>query len=91
MSQIHSTAIVSPDARLGEGVEIGPFAIIGEGCEIGDGTVVGARATLERNVTSKDPLLLAVDSCTLDGLTVADPSLLVNGTSNLSPVQPTWT
>src|SRR5215216_2568500 len=50
MSQIHQTAIVSPDARIGENVEIGPFAIVGEGCEIGDGSVVGPRATLERNV-----------------------------------------
>jgi UDP-N-acetylglucosamine acyltransferase len=50
MTQIHPTAIVAPDARLGEGVEVGPFAIVGEGCEIGDGAVVGPRATLERNV-----------------------------------------
>ena len=49
-SGIHSTAIVSSRARLGERVEVGPFAIIGEGCEVGDDSVIAARATLERDV-----------------------------------------
>lgn len=47
---IHPTALVSPDAKLGVGVDVGPFAIVGEGCEVGDGCVISARATLERNV-----------------------------------------
>jgi UDP-N-acetylglucosamine acyltransferase len=49
-TQIHPTAIVAPDAKLGVGVEIGPYAIIGDGCEIGDGCVLSPRATLEKNV-----------------------------------------
>ena len=49
-TQIHATAIVAPDAKIGVGVEIGPYAIVGEGCELGDGSVIGPRATLERNV-----------------------------------------
>ena len=49
-TRIHSTAIVSKDAQLGSGVEIGPYAIIGEGCVVGDECVLGARTTLERNV-----------------------------------------
>lgn len=49
-TRIHPTAIVSKDAQLGDGVEIGPFAIIGEGCVIGEGCLIAARATLERNV-----------------------------------------
>ena len=47
---IHSTAIVSPNAQLGERVEVGPFAIIGDGCEIGDDCHIHARATLEQDV-----------------------------------------
>lgn len=50
-ARIHSTAIVAPDARIGEGVTIGAFAIVGEDCTIGDGCVIAPRATLERNVT----------------------------------------
>lgn len=49
--QIHSTAIISPEAEIGSDVEIGPFAIIGENCVVGDGCVIAPRATLERNVT----------------------------------------
>ena len=49
-ARIHSTALVSKDAQLGNGVEVGPYAIIGEGCTIGDDCVIGARTTLERNV-----------------------------------------
>jgi UDP-N-acetylglucosamine acyltransferase len=49
-TRIHHSAIVSPDAQIGEDVEIGPWAIVGEGCTIGSGSVIAARATLERNV-----------------------------------------
>jgi len=49
-ARIHQTALVSKDAQLGDGVEVGPFAIIGEGCVVGDECIIGARTTLERNV-----------------------------------------
>ncbi|MEO7368932.1 MAG: acyl-ACP--UDP-N-acetylglucosamine O-acyltransferase, partial [Gemmatimonadaceae bacterium] len=48
---IHPSAIVSPKATLGEGVQVGPFAIIGDGCHIGDNCEIAPRATLERDVT----------------------------------------
>ncbi len=44
---IHPTAIVSPEAELGEGVTVGPYAIVGAGVGIGAGTSVGAHATIE--------------------------------------------
>jgi UDP-N-acetylglucosamine acyltransferase len=44
---IHPTAIVSPEAELGEGVAVGPYAIVGAGVVIGAGTSVGAHATIE--------------------------------------------
>jgi UDP-N-acetylglucosamine acyltransferase len=43
---IHATAIVAPDAILGEDVEIGPYCVIGPGVEIGHGTRLGAHATI---------------------------------------------
>jgi UDP-N-acetylglucosamine acyltransferase len=39
---VHETAIVSPSAILGNGVEIGPYSIIGDHVEIGDGTRIGS-------------------------------------------------
>jgi len=44
---IHPTAIVSPEAELGEGVAVGPYAIVGSAVTIGAGTSVGAHATIE--------------------------------------------
>jgi UDP-3-O-[3-hydroxymyristoyl] glucosamine N-acyltransferase len=37
---IHSSAVVAPDAMLGEGVNIGPYAVIGPGSRIGAGTAI---------------------------------------------------
>lgn len=44
---IHKTAIVHPDAILGENVTIGPYAVIGQHVRIGDGTTVGPHAVIE--------------------------------------------
>lgn len=49
--KIHPTAIVHPDAELGEGVEIGPYSIVEGTVKIGDRTCVGPRVTLEGNTT----------------------------------------
>ncbi|HEX9207261.1 MAG TPA: acyl-ACP--UDP-N-acetylglucosamine O-acyltransferase [Steroidobacteraceae bacterium] len=43
---IHATAIVAPDAVLGEGVEIGAYGIVGPGVVIGARTRVGAHAAI---------------------------------------------
>lgn len=39
---IHPTAVVSPEAKLGEGVSIQAHAVIEPGAQIGDRTVIGA-------------------------------------------------
>jgi UDP-N-acetylglucosamine acyltransferase len=44
---IHSTAIISPDAQLEEGVEIGPYAIIGSDVKIGKNTVIGPHTVID--------------------------------------------
>jgi len=46
---IHSTAIVSPDARLGEDVQIGPYSIIGPDVTIGKNTVIGPHVVIEKH------------------------------------------
>lgn len=40
VTEIHPTALVSPEAKLGENVKIGAFSIIEDDVEIGDNTVV---------------------------------------------------
>lgn len=44
---IHPTAIVSPEALIEEGVEVGPYTVIGPDVRIGNGTVVGPHAVIE--------------------------------------------
>jgi hypothetical protein len=43
---IHATAIVAPDAVLGEGVEIGAYCVIGPGVVVGARTRLGAHAAI---------------------------------------------
>lgn len=43
---IHATAIVAPDAVLGEGVEIGAYCVVGPGVEVGARTRLGAHAAI---------------------------------------------
>ncbi|MFO2968880.1 acyl-ACP--UDP-N-acetylglucosamine O-acyltransferase [Legionella pneumophila serogroup 1] len=44
--QIHPTAIVSADARLGMGVIIGPYSIIEGHVSIGQGTIIGSHVSI---------------------------------------------
>lgn len=46
---IHSTALVDPEAELGQGVVVGPWAIVGPRVRVGDGTEIGPRVLLERD------------------------------------------
>lgn len=53
-SMIHPTAIVSPEANIGEGVEIGPFSIVGPKVEIGNNVKIRSHVTLEGRVSIGD-------------------------------------
>jgi UDP-N-acetylglucosamine acyltransferase len=44
---IHATAIVHPNAQIGDQVSIGPYAVIGEHVKIGDGTWIGPHSVIE--------------------------------------------
>jgi len=44
--QIHAQANVSPEAKLGKGVQIGAFAVVGAGVELGEGCVLQEHAVV---------------------------------------------
>ena len=48
---IHPTAIVAPDAKLGEGVSIGAHAVVGPRSRIGAGTTIMPQVTIGADVT----------------------------------------
>jgi UDP-N-acetylglucosamine acyltransferase len=45
-TKIHPTAIVSPAARIADGVEVGPYALIHDHVHIGENTVIGPHAVI---------------------------------------------
>ncbi|HUN56144.1 MAG TPA: acyl-ACP--UDP-N-acetylglucosamine O-acyltransferase [Smithella sp.] len=45
--KIHPTAIISPDAHIEEGVEIGPYSIIGSDVKIGRNTLIGPHTVID--------------------------------------------
>ena len=47
MPRIHPTAVIDPDARLGDACDIGPYAVIGAGVRMGPGNIVGPHAVIE--------------------------------------------
>lgn len=47
MTGIDPRAIVSPSAKLGANVKIGPYAVVGDEVELGDGCVVEAHAVVK--------------------------------------------
>ena len=51
MPEIHPTAIVSPQAIIGEKVKIGPYSIIGPDVVIGEGTHLHGHIVIEGKVT----------------------------------------
>ena len=56
---VHASAIVSPDAKLGQGVEIGPLAVIEAGVVIGDHARIGAHCVIERDAVVGERTRLA--------------------------------
>jgi UDP-N-acetylglucosamine acyltransferase len=50
-TEIHPSAIVDPDAELGQGVIVGPWSIVGPKVQIGDGTRIGPHVLVEKDTT----------------------------------------
>jgi UDP-N-acetylglucosamine acyltransferase len=48
-TEIHPSAVVSPHAKIGDGVRIGPFSVIGERVEIGRDTVIDSHVVIDGN------------------------------------------
>lgn len=44
--KIHAQAMISPEAKIGAGVEVGAFAVVGAGVELGEGCVLHPHAVV---------------------------------------------
>lgn len=54
MSQIHSQAVIDPNAEIGDDVVIGPFAVIESEVKIGNGSVISPHAVISSGTTIGD-------------------------------------
>lgn len=61
---IHPTALVSPQARLGENVSVGPFTVIHDNVQIGSGTRIDGHCELgyPSALAEDRPLIIGCDS-----------------------------
>lgn len=48
---IHKTAVIHPNAKLGAGVMVGPYSVIGPDVTIGDGVRIGSHCILDGQTT----------------------------------------
>jgi UDP-N-acetylglucosamine acyltransferase len=51
MTQVHSTALVDPQAELDASVSVGPYTVIGPHVRVGAGTTIGAHCVIEGRTT----------------------------------------
>ena len=77
--EIHSSAIIATNARIGTNVFIGAFTCVGEGSEIGDGTHLRAGAKVGDDVTIGKNCVLHPNVFIEDGCTIGDNVILHAG------------
>lgn len=81
---VHPSAVVSPDAKLGQGVSINANAVIEAGAEIGDGTVIGAGCYIGHDVKIGASSLLypnvtVMYRCVIGRKAVIHPGVVIGG------------
>jgi len=57
-TDIHPSAVIAPEAELGEGVQVGPFCVVGPNVKIGAGTRLISHVTVSGNTTLGEDCVL---------------------------------
>ena len=81
---VHPSAVVSPEAKLGQGVSINANAVIEAGTEIGDGTVIGAGCYIGHDVkigagSLLYPNVTVMYRCVIGRKAVIHPGVVIGG------------
>jgi len=77
--EIHETAIIAKDAKLGTDLFIGAYVCVGEGSEIGDGTQIRAGAKIGDNVRIGKDCAIHSNVFIEDGCMLGDRVILHSG------------
>ena len=76
---IHSTAVVSPKAKLGKNAHVGPYAVIDDDVVIGDNAVLLAHTVIYRGVTIGNDFFAHAHAVVREFCHLGDNVLLQNG------------
>ncbi len=77
--EIHPSAVIAPDAKIGEGVFIGAFCTVGERSSIGSGTQLRAGAKVGDGVAIGNDCVVHPNVFVEDGSTLGDRVILHAG------------
>jgi UDP-3-O-[3-hydroxymyristoyl] glucosamine N-acyltransferase len=77
---IHPTAVIAPDAVIGDGASIGPAAVVGPGSAIGAGTILLPHVTVGAGVTVGSDCVLHPGVCLEDRVRLGDRVIIHGNT-----------
>jgi len=81
LSLVHPTAVCSPSAVLGEGVQVMPLAVVNAGCVLGKNVIVNTGAIVEHDCVIADHVHIAPRVVLGGGVRVGEDALLGMGAS----------
>lgn len=76
ISAVHPTAVVSPSAKLGEGVVVMAGAVLNAACWIGDGAIINTGAVIEHDVRVGNYAHVSSNCTTGGGAQIGDRALI---------------
>ena len=76
---VHPTAVVAPDATLGEGVSVGPYVVIEEGVEIGRNSRIGSHTSIGRGCRVGEDVTIESHVTLYHGVVVGDRGVIHSG------------
>lgn len=76
---ISPSAVIAPEARLGQGIQIGPGVVVGSGAEIGDWVSIGANTVVGDGVTVGDRTRLEALVNVYRGCVIGNDAMIHSG------------
>jgi UDP-3-O-[3-hydroxymyristoyl] glucosamine N-acyltransferase len=78
-AEIHATAVIAPDARIGESASVGAYCVIGAGVAIGGNAVIHPHVTIYPGVRIGDDFTCHSHVAIREGVTIGNRVTLLNG------------
>lgn len=76
---VHPSAVVSPEAQLGEGVSVGPLVVVEAGASVGPRTQLRAGSYVGRGVTLGEDCVIHPNATILDHCRIGDRVVIWSG------------